>query len=49
MFSGYTLDSLAKTYSGLTAQLRLSGKPCNAFGQDIVNLTIEVTYETDTR
>lgn len=47
--SGYTLDSLKETESGLTAQLNLAGDACNAFGNDIANLTIQVTYETETR
>lgn len=46
---GYTLSSLSETYSGLTAQLSLSGNACNAFGHDIANLTIDVKYETETR
>ncbi len=47
--SGYTLDSLKETETGLTAQLNLAGDACNAFGNDIANLTIQVTYETETR
>jgi alpha-glucosidase len=46
---GYTLDSLKETASGLTASLYLAGDACNAFGQDISNLTIEVSYETKER
>ncbi|KAF7966062.1 hypothetical protein HWV62_40232 [Athelia sp. TMB] len=46
---GYTVNSLAETYSGLTAQLSLSGSACNAFGRDVVNLTVQVTYETESR
>lgn len=47
--SGYTLNALEHTKTGLTAQLSLAGPACNAFGTDIANLTLEVTYETDTR
>ncbi len=47
--AGYTLSSLKETNSGLTAQLSLAGDACNAFGHDISNLTIQVTYETETR
>lgn len=42
-------DSLVETQIGLTARLTLAGKPCNIFGDDVVNLTVEVTYETPTR
>jgi alpha-glucosidase len=38
-----------ETSAGLTAKLNLAGKPCTAFGQDIQNLTIEVSYESKTR
>jgi alpha-glucosidase len=34
---------------GLTASLSLTGPACNAFGTDITHLTIEATYETQTR
>ncbi|KAI5118349.1 hypothetical protein M0805_009152 [Coniferiporia weirii] len=46
---GYTLGSLQNTAAGLTAQLSLAGPACNAFSSDIANLTIEVTYETQSR
>ncbi|KAI0791893.1 glycosyl hydrolases family 31-domain-containing protein [Abortiporus biennis] len=46
---GYTLQSLHETKNGLTAQLNLAGPACNAFGKDVANLTLEVTYETDAR
>ncbi|KAH9974514.1 glycosyl hydrolases family 31-domain-containing protein [Russula compacta] len=46
---GYTLDSLKEARNGFTAQLNLAGPPCNAFGKDILNLTIQVTYETASR
>lgn len=48
-FSGYFLDSFVENQSGFTAQLNLAGRPCNAFGEDILNLTIRVTYETTSR
>ena len=35
--------------SGLTASLALAGVPCNAYGVDISNLTVTVTYETSER
>ncbi|KAL0959205.1 hypothetical protein HGRIS_014485 [Hohenbuehelia grisea] len=46
---GYSLHSLKESRTGLTAQLSLAGPACNAFGNDIVNLTIQVTYDTKTR
>ena len=46
---GYSLSSLQETKNGLTAQLDLAGPACDAFGQDIANLTLQVTYDSDTR
>ncbi|RDX50567.1 hypothetical protein OH76DRAFT_1512787 [Lentinus brumalis] len=46
---GYTLSSLQETDTGLTAQLNLAGDACNAFGHDVANLTLQVTYDTETR
>jgi hypothetical protein len=48
---GYALDpdSLRENRNGLTAQLNLAGPPCNAFGKDILNLTIQITYGTASR
>ncbi|KAJ8584016.1 glycoside hydrolase family 31 protein [Rhizopogon salebrosus TDB-379] len=43
---GYTLRSLHESDIGLTAQLTLAGPACNAFGLDILDLTIEVTYQS---
>ncbi|KAG9308425.1 glycoside hydrolase family 31 protein [Chiua virens] len=45
---GYTLGHLIESQHGLTAQLSLAGTPCDAFGKDIVDLTIEVTYQSQT-
>ncbi|KAH7882262.1 glycoside hydrolase family 31 protein [Phlebopus sp. FC_14] len=45
---GYTLGSLTQSDYGLTAQLSLAGPACNAFGTDITELTIQVTYESQT-
>ncbi|KAI5988848.1 glycoside hydrolase family 31 protein [Pisolithus orientalis] len=44
--TGYTLTSLAELQHGLSAQLQLAGPACNAFGSDIANLTLEVTYQS---
>ncbi|KIJ28877.1 glycoside hydrolase family 31 protein [Sphaerobolus stellatus SS14] len=46
---GYTLTSITHSTHGLTAQLALAGKACNALGLDIPNLTIQVTYESQSR
>ncbi|KAI0338173.1 glycoside hydrolase family 31 protein [Trametopsis cervina] len=46
---GYILTNLEQTATGLTAHLGLAGTPCNAFGQDVSNLTLQVTYDSDTR
>ncbi|KAJ7080919.1 glycosyl hydrolases family 31-domain-containing protein [Mycena belliarum] len=46
---GYALHALSETHNGLTAKLNLAGAACNAFGTDVANLTIEVTYETPSR
>ncbi|KAI9066533.1 glycoside hydrolase family 31 protein [Trametes sanguinea] len=46
---GYTLTGLQETKTGLTAKLDLAGPACNAFGHDVSNLTLEVTYDTETR
>jgi len=46
---GYKLVSIKESNIGLTARLSLIGSPCNAFGDDISDLTVQVTYETDTR
>nr|VWP01427.1 Neutral alpha-glucosidase AB [Ganoderma boninense] len=46
---GYTLSSLQETQNGLTAKLDLGGAACNAYGHDIANLTLEVSYDTTSR
>ncbi|KAL4070257.1 glycoside hydrolase family 31 protein [Scleroderma citrinum] len=43
---GYTLASLNKSKYSLSAQLQLSGPACNAFGLDIADLTLEVSYQS---
>jgi alpha-glucosidase len=47
--AGYTLDSLQESDTGLTARLSLFGPACNAFGMDVSSLTVQVTYESDSR
>ncbi|TVY37447.1 putative alpha/beta-glucosidase [Lachnellula occidentalis] len=46
---GYTASNVKTTSSGLTADLNLAGPACNAYGDDLKNLTLEVVYETDDR
>ncbi|KAK7677820.1 hypothetical protein QCA50_019132 [Cerrena zonata] len=46
---GYTLTGLKETETSLSAELTFAGPACNAFGRDISNLTLEVTYESTTR
>ncbi|KAF4566163.1 hypothetical protein EYR36_011578 [Pleurotus pulmonarius] len=46
---GYNLHQLKQSEFGFTAQLSLAGPACNAFGRDIVNLTIQVAHESQTR
>lgn len=45
---GYILNSLIESDIGLTAQLSLAGPSCNAFGEDIAELTIQVVYQSST-
>lgn len=46
---GYTLHALHTSSTGFTASLSLAGAPCNAFGTDIANLTLAVSYESQSR
>ena len=46
--TGYKLGSLQENETGLTARLSLMGTPCNAFGRDISDLIVQVTYESNT-
>ncbi|KAI6124291.1 glycoside hydrolase family 31 protein [Pisolithus croceorrhizus] len=45
-YTGYTLTSLVELQHGLSAQLQLAGPTCNAFGSDVANLMLEVTYQS---
>lgn len=45
---GYSASNVKITDSGLTAELTLAGKACNAYGDDVKDLVLEVTYETGT-
>ena len=46
---GYDLTSVKTSEHGLVANLVLAGEECHAYGADRKSLTVEVTYETDTR
>jgi alpha-glucosidase len=43
---GYTASNVKTTSSSLTADLSLAGTACNANGDDLKDLTLEVVYET---
>ncbi|CAG9982075.1 unnamed protein product [Clonostachys byssicola] len=46
---GYTASNVQTTDYGLTADLSLAGEACNAYGDDLKDLILEVTYEADQR
>ncbi|TPX12191.1 uncharacterized protein E0L32_007077 [Thyridium curvatum] len=46
---GYKASNVKTSDTGLTADLALAGAACNAYGDDLQNLTLTVTYETDNR
>ncbi|KAI0683191.1 alpha-glucosidase [Cytidiella melzeri] len=46
---GYKATAVSTHGSTMTANLVLAGKACNVFGDDIEQLKLEVTYETNTR
>ncbi|KAK3378615.1 alpha-glucosidase-like protein [Podospora didyma] len=46
---GYKASNVKTSQTGLTADLSLSGAPCNTYGTDLEKLILEVTYETDNR
>lgn len=43
---GYKASNVRTGRSTLTADLKLAGKACNVYGDDLKNLRLEVTYET---
>jgi len=43
---GYKASNVKTTSSSLTADLSLAGAACNAYGDDLKSLTLEVVYET---
>jgi hypothetical protein len=48
MMAGFRIHSrvIQESDIGLTAKLTLAGPACNTFGLDISDLTIEVTYQS---
>lgn len=42
---GYAASNVVTTATGLTADLTLAGTACNAYGNDIQNLTLMVNYD----
>ncbi|KAF2214390.1 glycoside hydrolase family 31 protein [Cercospora zeae-maydis SCOH1-5] len=46
---GYKAWSVATTEHGFTAGLAIAGKPCNVFGVDIPDLTLQVSHQTASR
>ena len=43
---GYAASNVQKTDSGLTADLKLAGAACNAYGDDLTDLKLTVEYQT---
>lgn len=43
---GYVASNVEKSGSGLRADLKLDGEACNAYGEDLKDLTLEVTFES---
>ena len=43
---GYRAFNVRSSPHGVVADLTLAGPACNAFGEDILDLTLTVTYET---
>jgi alpha-glucosidase len=43
---GYSASNVVKTDSTLTADLKLAGTACNAYGQDLDDLKLLVEYQT---
>ncbi|KAG6184918.1 hypothetical protein E4U27_000767 [Claviceps purpurea] len=46
---GYRASNIQTTKDGLSADLHLSGKSCNAYGKDLDNLRLQVVAETAQR
>lgn len=46
---GYTASNLKQTSNGFTADLTIAGPHCQAYGNDIDSLVLEVQYQTKER
>lgn len=46
---GYTANNVQRTTNGLSASLSLAGDPCNAYGNDIDELTLTVSVQSADR
>ncbi|KAF3342813.1 Type 1 phosphatases regulator YPI1 [Verticillium dahliae VDG2] len=46
---GYAASNVKTTGNGLTAELKLAGPACNTYGTDLEELTLSVTYESESR
>ncbi|KAK5652429.1 hypothetical protein OQA88_10472 [Cercophora sp. LCS_1] len=46
---GYKASNVKTSATGLTATLTLAGTACNVYGDDLRELRLEVSYETDSR
>lgn len=46
---GYKAEDLVQTERGLSATLRLAGKPCNVYGTDVEVLELSVEYQAKGR
>lgn len=43
---GYKASNIKETDTGLTAELSLAGDACDAYGTDLEDLILEVSYDT---
>lgn len=43
---GYVASNLVQTDTAFTADLKLAGPACNAYGQDLTDLKLLVEYQT---
>lgn len=43
---GYTASNVVHSSSGMTADLKLAGKACNAYGTDLTQLKLKAEYQT---
>ena len=43
---GYVASNLVQSDTAFTADLKLAGPACNAYGQDLTDLRLDVEYQT---